>query len=200
MRIISNFKDYYDNVSAHGVDTTLVYNRKQEVIPIVDIRGNTSRPVYPYIRHLYNRVEANPMVIGFCGKLYPVVEYKGIYYFCRADLKLEISFWYENELREFWACDTEPSYSSLKAYFSQYPVFLYKYKGRDRVVEINPKLSDYSFYKVVDPFTAYQEIVQFLGTFVHPDSTTSEPLTEKQSLQKHGMDNMSFKKPKSKKR
>lgn len=39
MRIISNFKDYYDNVSAHGVDTTIVYNRKQEVIPVVDIRG-----------------------------------------------------------------------------------------------------------------------------------------------------------------
>jgi len=198
MRIISKFKDYYDNMSAHGVDTTIIYNRKQEVIPIVEIKGNTSRLVYPYIRHLYDSRDDNPMVIGFCGKLYPIVEYKGEIYFCRADLKLEVSFWYENELREFWACDTEPSYSSLKAYFKDCPVFIYRHKGMDKIVEINPKLSDYRFYKVVDPFTAYQEIVQFLGTFVHPDSTTSEPLTEKQSLQKHGMDNMSFKKPKSK--
>ena len=36
MKIISKFKDYYDNVSSHGIDETIVYIRHQEEILAVD--------------------------------------------------------------------------------------------------------------------------------------------------------------------
>src|SRR5688572_9477288 len=54
MRIISNFKDYYDCIQSYGQDDDLVYLRKTEEKIVA---GSITQGYY----------------IGFCGKIYPVL-------------------------------------------------------------------------------------------------------------------------------
>ena len=72
MRIISDFHDYYDAVQATGQNQTLIYLRKSEEVevseypfPILSYYTMGSEPREPSIRQ---------HIVGFCGKIYPVLE------------------------------------------------------------------------------------------------------------------------------
>jgi hypothetical protein len=61
---------------------------------------------------------------------------------------------------------------------------------------INPILKDYSFAKIFDPYTAFQEIQMFIsGVMPVGDNVEPLPSTEKQKVAQHGMDKWSFRKP-----
>jgi hypothetical protein len=60
MRIVSKFKDYYDVGQGLGYDPSIVYVREEKEI-IFDKK--------------YHRYNPSRGIIGFCGKLYPFVEY-----------------------------------------------------------------------------------------------------------------------------
>jgi hypothetical protein len=72
MRIISDFRDYYDAVQATGQDQTLIYTRKREEIKLPDY-------VFPaiihpgYFSHQFT-LHLEQHIVGFCGKVYPVLE------------------------------------------------------------------------------------------------------------------------------
>jgi len=97
MRILSNFKDYYDHAMAYGQDPSLLFDRKQEEftayftgrVPLKsDIFASFKSAKLPEIlknltsfsldnyasRMLLNR-SLNTGYIVLCGKLYPFVEY-----------------------------------------------------------------------------------------------------------------------------
>jgi len=64
---------------------------------------------------------------------------------------------------------------------------------------INPVLKDYQFAKVVDPYTAFQEIYMYIGGVLGANKDGTEiPATEKQKVAQHGMNKWSFRKPPSK--
>jgi hypothetical protein len=66
MRIVSRKKDYYDGVSAYGIDRDLAYIRDAKV-EILSFPIKTGRPyTYPF--------DSRTHIIGFCGKIYPVIE------------------------------------------------------------------------------------------------------------------------------
>jgi hypothetical protein len=72
MRIISDFHDYYDAVQATGQDQSLIYLRKPEEVevseypfPILSYYTAGREPRGPSIRQ---------RIVGFCGKIYPVLE------------------------------------------------------------------------------------------------------------------------------
>lgn len=86
MRIISDYHDFYDCIQAHGQDQEFVYLRKVETteydkdppkwgkdasvtpwpFPVVDKSYGTNKVGF------YHQVS----IVGFCGKIYPVVEVK----------------------------------------------------------------------------------------------------------------------------
>jgi hypothetical protein len=69
MRINSEFKDYYDVVMAEGQDQTQVYQRhKREAV----IEGHY--PFYEFRTWRPTKLHAQSYSIGFCGKIYPVIE------------------------------------------------------------------------------------------------------------------------------
>ena len=70
-------------------------------------------------------------------------------------------------------------------YFKQEQEFL---------VFTNPKLKDYHFESVVDPFTAWQEITMYLGGVIGQPDRPMHQLTDVELRNKHGFDNWSFKK------
>ena len=78
MRIISKFHDYYDGVQGMAHDSHPVYLREQEEIitderdcalPAKDWLGGIGRFWWPEV----NGFHFHRIVIGFCGKLYPMI-------------------------------------------------------------------------------------------------------------------------------
>jgi hypothetical protein len=75
MIINSDFKDYYDIMQKHGVDKTVVYNRKQHIFastekcPPLDALEKRFREARGYCDH-YGDLYFNPGLLGFCGKFY----------------------------------------------------------------------------------------------------------------------------------
>ena len=69
MRIISNYHDYYDTAMGHGQDRTLIYLRHGEELPF-------DKWIFPtmYNGWCQRNTRVSIYVIGFCGKVYPVVE------------------------------------------------------------------------------------------------------------------------------
>ena len=70
MRIISDFHDYYDAVQAVGQDQTLVYYRKREEVTISGYPLPVLRPSFWQDLHA---IEIQQHIVGFCGKIYPVL-------------------------------------------------------------------------------------------------------------------------------
>lgn len=198
MRIISTFKDYYDSSVSFGVDPTLVYNREKVVRPIKEVKGNSVEPKYPNIKWLYG-VENQCFIIGFCGKLYSCVKVGDDYHY--EDLQipkpssvLGFRLWVDaNAHQEFWTNTTDLT-KHAESLFLEAPVFAYTHTSNGKEITLNPCLKEFQFYKVVDPVTAFQEISMHLGTYLSRYEVSSQPLSEKESLQKHGMDKWSFKK------
>lgn len=87
------------------------------------------------------------------------------------------------------------------------PYYALKYVGRDydaddagyRLV-LNPVLADYKFYRVMDAYTAYSSIEQFMNNqIVRPDDPYIEPVSDKIKAESHGFNSESFRKPKGEK-
>ncbi len=68
MRILSTFHDYYDGVQAHGQDGGLQYVRK-----VVEEDLGAKWPWPWIIPHSERAFRIKNHVIGFCGKIYPVL-------------------------------------------------------------------------------------------------------------------------------
>ena len=83
MKIISKFKDYYDSVLAYGQDTEIVYIRKSAELPLdktlEDLLCRIDRNLPDIGIHTSgqywrgNSSISTPFLIGFCGKIYPVI-------------------------------------------------------------------------------------------------------------------------------
>jgi hypothetical protein len=197
MKIISTFKDYYDSAISFA---SLVYDRKTVIRPIKETRGNTVEPKYPHIRWLYG-TQSEALIIGFCGKLYPCIKVVDQFYYDASqipqeDLKGSFRVWIDRNARhEFWTNTTDLT-KHAESLFLDTPVFVYTHTVDGKQITLNPCLKEFQFYKVVDPVTACQEISMHLGTYLSRNEISSQPLSEKEALQKHGMDKWSFKKKK----
>ena len=64
---------------------------------------------------------------------------------------------------------------------------------------VNPILRDYQFARVIDPYTAFQEIQMYVSGVLGVNKDGTEfPSTEKEKVAQHGMDKWSFRRPPSK--
>lgn len=197
MKIISTFKDYYDSSISFGIDPTLIYPREKVVRPIKETRGNTTEPKYPHLYCIYG-LESQVYIIGFCGKLYPCVKVGDDFHYSEDSIPEETrdnsTTWFNNRYRtSLWDNTTDLS-KHTESLFLEAPVFVYTQTANGKQITLNPCLKEFQFYKVVDPATAFQEISMHLGTYLSRNEISSQPLSEKEALQKHGMDKWSFKK------
>ena len=73
------------------------------------------------------------------------------------------------------------------------------FKNDDSKLYINPRLKDYQFAKVFDPYTAFQEVQMYVSGVLGVNKDGTEiPATEKQKVAQHGMNKWSFRRPPSK--
>ncbi len=76
MRIVSDFHDYYGTVQATGQDQTVVYLRTKKEVKLN--RNSFPFPVFegtrwPLDHPLQEGVPVVQSVVGFCGKVYPIL-------------------------------------------------------------------------------------------------------------------------------
>ena len=91
------------------------------------------------------------------------------------------------------------------------PVFVVENKGtkwdcetrtyfEEEVLEVNPILKDLEFYRVLDPYTAYQEINMFKFGVMPDNRDVPQTISDVCMRDSKGFDNMSFKKRKKHKK
>lgn len=263
MRIISSFRDYYDNIQSLGYDPDLCYLRnggKQQ--------GHFFDSNLLYGQDYYEVKNGNVIfeffIIGFCGEIHNGIKAmrtwhrptnpKTITRFCYSidDLdkfvnedskskKLE-DFYFKGKSRRrnylrgnvFYRKNAEKYFSDtflqtpyimspffftlsenkgelngekIKDYFFTYkvPVFAIYFGGeirdRDQVLDLAPCLSDFGFQKVKDPYTAYQEIAQYVSGVIGIGNPETVEISDEDMKHKKGFDDWSFKRmPGEKKR
>lgn len=77
------------------------------------------------------------------------------------------------------------------------PSFVLRETPRPRKEQLilNPMLKNYSFVKVKDPFSAHQELYQYVGGFLNQPVREMIQISDKDKIHKHGFDKWSFRKP-----
>ena len=222
MRIISKFKDYYDSALGYGIDPTLVYLRKEENINNLPMkyRLNSGRNF---------RSNYDIFVIGFCGNLYSCVrtwkkEGEIVYDqwgewdktnsvpIFHYDLDECIEIIEDNERQDWIAKEKVEDFKELIKrtdfinFFQEYkvPTFILgqgEYNLSGPTFIINPRLKDFQFFKVIDAYTAFQEISMYLGGVLPRKEPDTVDVSEACKVHSKGLDSWSFRKkgPNSKK-
>lgn len=218
MRIISEFKDYYDAIQAYGVDPSIVYVRETT-------NKIEKKTVYnSFSSDIYNMGEM--YLIGFCGKLYPMIRAANgnsyeltktiySYMFSLSDVdkyvsehkdknfqdyfydrnnkrnryiynlvrKTDVAKWFDQDFREF-----------NKIFSEKIPVFSVCFNYyRETFFEYNPCLKDLGFYRVVQPYNAYQELSAFISSFAKAEKPMPV-IPDDLKAESKGFDAFSFRK------
>jgi hypothetical protein len=211
VRIISKNgeRDYYDSIQRTGVDRSIVYVREPKVIR----QSNT---------HSLDRL--SEAVIGFCGKTYPAVYY--LDYETAHPKKIIRPFYSLEELKIFveenpkfqehhylsgYFTSPYSQWKRFQEHFDKYsrstndlmdtflrykvPIFLY-HKYQDKLT-INPILSAWEFYRVFDPWTAFQELSMYLSNVLVEPSKSIPKMSDVDLAEIKGFDKHSFRKDKA---
>ena len=206
IRIKSPFYDYYDAIQREGQDQELVYIRTPVELRFDD---KTSKTCYPFPRYSFEYESgAITYIVGFCGKLYPILKIwdgdGGVSMCFNADQALEVFKkrennkrynwkWTANSLANFFSYSVDPPHR----YFDEYrcPIFVAKYQYREGEVTINGNLKQVEFYRIFDPYQAFQEIAMYLGNQAQPNKPIPE-IDDKTMVEIKGFDpKWSFRKP-----
>lgn len=165
------------------------------------------------------------IVIGFCGKLYPAMKFSlgrrsdripaieshlEVCYTSHDFEKLDY-FLNRPELRGLGEMIDPLTVSKMKRFievlsslpqsdeeFIEHRVPYFKVEfdtGKARTVELCPCLADSQFYKVKDPFTAFQEISMYLGGVIPRQVPEMIQISDKDRIVQHGFNKQSFRHP-----
>lgn len=232
MRIISEFHDYYDVVQAMGQDHNLVYLRKpveayyedEYPFPTIQKWGGWTWTIsllkYPFVvQH----------IVGFCGKIYPVLEVQNVKCFNIEDVDrvIEASFkpkaveeyyclkkskrnkWWRREryfssswrreVFEIFFAICEEKKSAFEEIFREHSCSVFvtsciprRHRMETKIV-YNSSLQEMEFFRLFDPFTAFQEIAMYLGGMAKPNKSIPD-ISDKDMIIAKGFDKWSFRK------
>ena len=229
MLIISKFHDYYDPVAkSKGIDKTIIY--KRETLPIDCLDINMLRHSERYSRGDLSVLDFYTYVIGFCGKLYPIgllnkdskitlfhsfeaikKSYLEIYLNQKRNSK-RVWRTYNNQWtnRELNKLSDALKNKQLLELFQKYkvPVFVIGsekhhsdplFENEERCV-LNPRLTNFKFEKVIDPYQAFQELEMFISGVLGVGERSTIKISDKNKIIEHGFDyKWSFRKEPTKK-
>lgn len=184
-------KDYYDCVSMMGVDETQILVRNPQTIYLKDIHLDKLFSGCRYGYHDFEKV-----TLFFCGKIHTLYYVKGKLVGFDDTLPKEYESNYHVTLE--WL----RSYRSPMPKLSEFESIALKYKcpyfaintaptrtyGWGLVLELYPLLRDYQFEKVVDPFTAYQEISSYHFNNLVTNNDNHDDIPDKYKIAKKGFD------------
>ena len=223
MRIISDKRDYYDCIQAHGQDRSLVYLRKTEEVHLK--RGEWPFPSL-YSSWWFSDTEVTQHIIGFCGKIYPMLEMHG-YSRVRDDPFRKKCFtieevdafveehasqsqkdsyygkgrWWRSSgkrRREFFTfferCEKRKESYTEMFLEKLVPVFVAITFNQNSKIVYNAILRPYDFVRIFDPYSAFQEISMFMGSMAMPEKVMPI-IPDELKLRSKGFSDQSFRAP-----
>ncbi|MGD0899843.1 MAG: hypothetical protein ABR915_18575 [Thermoguttaceae bacterium] len=239
MRIVSDFHDYYDTVQATGQDQTVVYLRTRREVGLN--RNSFPFPVFEgtfqYWSHPQAGVPIVQIVVGFCGKVYPILRLAhqrksepspniaSCYTLSEVDAFIERHFkqreieTYRSKPRRWrfaphWPMEQRrekfdeffDTYAAKQSAFGQLfldsrcPILVASTwwgageRNREYKIVYNECLKDLEFFRVMDTFTAYQELQMYFGAMAQPNKPIPN-VSDKDMISIKGFDKWSFRKP-----
>ena len=186
MRIISSFKDYYD-----------IYDPDQEPLYIRETKEKIISHRECPIVFLPEINNAEEIVVSFCGKLYP-------YYLKFVGYPARYSSILPAEATKF--TNDDRWYKAFTNYFkNQHIISLdwhrrynspiiswYKNYNNQIIQQVNPSLKEYGFQRLIDPYTAHQEIEMFLSSTLATEKNPIPKRTQELIRDAHSFDKNSF--------
>lgn len=199
MRIISNFKDYYDKIQSFGQDDLRYIRHPKEVDDVYFLFNDNSShwgkgrgcPFYKMVK------------IGFCGKVYtgfkffnenqePITKFLygldkivELYRIYGWKFEYKTNLWNQNSLYCNYIKTEEGNQTELYLkYFEQHrcPIIVVDrtetIKIEDKpssgtktteIATLNARLNQYDFQQVFGPYDAYQEIFMFMSNMAFPN-------------------------------
>jgi hypothetical protein len=173
---------------SHGVDQSLLYVRNEEVVSLPDHQR------FPYFVHDWiGNVTVYTHVIGFCGKIYPCLQIRSR--FCHTPESVDEVLKEVLSDHQFESYTRDEQYFGLAGFltkqkgvrrffeeckkkesdYTKYfedkrcPIFVAT-KMRNRwEVAYNALLNRLEFYRVFDPFRAFQEVRMFMSNMAMPE-------------------------------
>lgn len=228
MRIISPFNDYYDCVQSQGQDLDLTYIREpkrdnfkgrafpfpicvsatrfRSAIVVVERIIGFCGKIYPALRLQDFGIGGGAATI--CYKLDDVDA------FVRAHCKkrewveyFKKQKWHSRTKRQAFECffeECEVAQDQFGDIFrdNRAPIFVAKFSGslwEKHAITYNASLRELEFYRVFDPFTAFQEIAMYLGGVLGKPTKPIPEADDRDLADAKGFDNWSFRKPPTKK-
>lgn len=217
MRIISKFQDYYDAGLAYGVDPDLVYVREQDTIDRKadtsneNCRDRKLNSRWSPFRYKFRaddpdrEYEHRNVFLSFCGKRYYGIEIESR---LRHETMRRLNTWDPNTQRVYcWTAAEADEWSEASKLMDHVddadawgpkedhwanleygtPIVLEYPDWRWIRVVKNPCLKDLGFSRVVDPYTAFQEISMYLAgplsgwedPDLNPEPTGAEKMANK---------------------
>jgi hypothetical protein len=224
MLIVSKFRDYYDSVSSFGIDKSVVYNRHDSYIEMRRhpfckheiINGRYFKhseqilSIFSYdlrSSRWQDKLELKPYHIFFCGKLYIV--YKKIDNY-DGRTRTEIIYKEEDLFKVLEDKKIKLSKDRLKQISNMYlsfnekdcifanidyksPCLMYDF-NKEKLL-INPCLSEFEFYRVVDSASAFQSIQSFISGVMGVEEKPMIEIKEKDKIVSKGFNKWSFRNP-----
>jgi len=210
MRIISNFKDYYDSAQAYGFDSEVIYQRRCEFHELH----------FPKWKHLFEDVAwcgfddhftvSFPLIL-FCGRKYPVI-FDNV--FLEDFTPEKASSQRPQEEPFIVGSDLSPDLESAQKINAEISghvisseihlqlatpiIFLYQdttpLRGEGRIFAItNPRLANFNFQSIFEPFACYQEIAMYLANqLAKPDIAPLRTGDDETIARAKGFDEKSF--------
>lgn len=205
MRLHSDFHDYCDHAIGYGVDEKVHYNRYQKAASIT-LKSGLDRPFH-----------RNSGLIGFCGKFFPFIELHrydrnfededdwGEYRIVETQFAFS-----EDEYREIerewsnFSYEFQYIYSAtdlkIRKFFTErqinsdeiflehrVPVWAARFYSEEPNGKLDPRLKDFGFEKIKDPFTAFQEISMYLANIL-VEQKIVDAVDDKYRIEQHGFD------------
>ena len=177
MKIISNFKDYYDYIiNKYGVDDKIVFyiNNKKILIPSKKTQNNfffnesylindEGKRAY-FENDVTSEILIKRLFLYFCGEYYLIELVKKIDKKKNSTNSTNISKEFKKfGFEDYFIENNIPTALIYDSYMDENLNFGYK-------VELNPKLINLNFQSLFEPEQVYQNIEQYLGKIKVKDS------------------------------
>jgi hypothetical protein len=229
MKILSDFHDYYDRPMAHDADRETLWIRKTNDKDIPFTLQDVKEKILNHVPSMLFDLNLRPFIILFAGKVYPALEVSWhAYDYSRKEVCYSIDKVDDLIVPRLTESGRERylgnhhkrrsrfrggSRDNLEAFFAlakdqrlfvindkhRTPVAMISYSDPCWVIKLNCQLKTYQFMKVVDVFTAYQEISMFVNNMAVPEKVIIEP-NDTLKVETHGFNKYSFRKDPSKKK
>ena len=227
MRIVSNFKDYYDSIARYDSERDRIWIRKREVLkePLIPLPEEFVRTKsYSLSGRSSGFLEIRPVAVLLCGILYrgatteigikretfwdldSLKKYVGKLEFSGGKPKLptEKTRWY---FHKPWIIDddwfrSDESFRGISIE-KKIPLVVIEQdtrtlRGRKILFVKDDELKHLDFYRRMDAASIYQELAMFIDGIIGSSPPRMEKVSDLTLRDKHGFDEKSFKKEKQK--